>query len=233
VLIGDSIAEGHPALHGRLHATEGRFDPSHADQPGQLSFELAQRLGVRIINQAIGGQSSGDVRKRWARDVLGETSDPQDGRGDRTIDEDGSPPIAVYLHVGINDFSLKTPADVLRENFLFFAEQCRTRKMLLILDNIGAESDLRWFTPSVQESARQFNAWLATDFRKAHPEALLIDYCGWSTGGTGDLAAPRAKFFADDVHPNKAGYADFADFAAKQIHPLVKQLIAPSQPTRQ
>jgi lysophospholipase L1-like esterase len=233
ILIGDSIAEGHPALHGRLHpGLTGVFNPSHVDQPGQLGFELAQRLGLRVINQGIGSQSSKEVRARWARDVLGVATDPDDGRGTRTLNESGTLPRAAYVHVGINDFSLKVPASELKANFVYFAESCQKSGIRLIIDNIGAESDTRWLTPPVRESIQEFNHWLSTEFSKQHPEVLLIDYCSWSTAGTGDVTQPRAEMFADDVHPNQKGYAAFAEFAAERVGPYLKRRISPTtQPT--
>ena len=231
VLIGDSIAEGHPAHHGRLHAADGKFDPSHADRPGQLGFELAKQLGIRVLNQGIGGQSSLDVRKRWDRDVSGLSVDPGDGRGDRTLSESDVRPVAVYLHVGINDFSLRVPGDELRSNFIFFAERCRTEKIRLIVDNVGAENDTRWFTAEVQAAVHQFNRWLSTDLKQLYPEILIVDYCAWSTAGTRNLAIPNPEMFVDDVHPNEKGYADFADFAAKQVRLLLKTPVLPSTPS--
>lgn len=233
ILIGDSIAEGHPALHGRLHTgLTGAFNPSHLDQPGQLGFELSKRLGLRVINQGIGSQSSKDVRARWARDVLGVATDPGDGRGAKTLDESGASLLAAYVHVGINDFSLKVPASELKANFVYFAESCQKPGIQLIIDNIGAESDTRWLTPPVREAIQEFNHWLSTEFLRQHPEVLLIDYCSWSTAGTGDLTRPRAEMFADDVHPNQKGYADFAEFAAERVGSYLKRPISPTtQPT--
>lgn len=233
VLIGDSIAEGHPALHGRLHAgPNGSVELSHQDQPGQLGFEMAKRLGLRVINQGIGSQTSTDIRKRWDRDVLGTATDPGDGRGTTTLNEGGALPRAVYVHVGINDFGPKVSLNELKANFIFFAETSRKNGFGLIIDNIGAEGDTRWLTPSVHDAIQEFNHWLSTDFSKDHPDVLLIDYCHWSTASTGNLSKPRAEMFADDVHPNQKGYGDFADFAAKRVAPFLKKRMSPStQPT--
>ncbi len=44
IIIGDSISEGHPALHGRLHPFQGAswgidVDLNHQNEPGQLAYE--------------------------------------------------------------------------------------------------------------------------------------------------------------------------------------------------
>jgi lysophospholipase L1-like esterase len=45
----------------------------------------------------------------------------------------------------------------------------------------------------------------------------MVDYCAWSTDGTGDLTKLRPGMFADTIHPNAAGYAHFAEFAVARI----------------
>lgn len=62
VIIGDSIAEGHPALHGRHH---GQCE----NLPGQTSFYLEEHFQVRVLNQGIGGQTCAEIMDRWGADV--------------------------------------------------------------------------------------------------------------------------------------------------------------------
>ena len=62
IVIGDSIAEGHPALHGRHH---GQCD----NQAGQVSYHLEQRYQTPVLNQGIGGQTCAQILARWSADV--------------------------------------------------------------------------------------------------------------------------------------------------------------------
>ena len=62
IVIGDSIAEGHPALHGRHH---GQCE----NLSGQTSFHLEQAFGLPVLNQGIGGQTCAQIMARWSQDV--------------------------------------------------------------------------------------------------------------------------------------------------------------------
>lgn len=70
VIIGNSIAEGHPAAHGRLHIPGGGYDLSKPNEAGQISYYLEQLTGLKIYNHGIGGQRSDQIRDRWDRDAL-------------------------------------------------------------------------------------------------------------------------------------------------------------------
>lgn len=222
VLIGDSIAEGHPALHGRLHPNSDSYDPNYVSQPGQLSYEFAKRWGLPVVNQAIGGQTSTQVRQRWGRDVLAQTVSVGDGRGSTTLSFGGQLPYAVYLHVGINDIATDVPVATIKDNFTFFAQSCRDNGLLLIVDNIGADSNTSWFNATRRGYAAEINAWLKTTFKQQFPEVYLVDYLDWSSNGTGDLQTLRPSLFADDVHPTKDGYGAFAEYVDKHLDAPVR-----------
>ena len=215
ILIGDSIAEGHPLLHGRLHPNNGvAYDPDYKSEPGQLSYEFSQHFQVPVINHGIGGNTTKMVRERWARDVLHQSYDPGDGRGDKTMDFEGQIPYAVYLHVGINDVNQEVPIDEIKNNFVFFAESAKDNNIKLIIDNVGA---YRSYTVEKETVARELNGWLYGQYFSMYPEVELIDYLGWSNGFSGDYWTLNPGKFHDTVHPNKVGYTDFALFVSKQI----------------
>jgi len=62
VIIGGSISEGHPGLHGFSH---GQCD----NKPGQLSYSIEQRYGD-TLNMGIGGQSCREILNRFSTSVL-------------------------------------------------------------------------------------------------------------------------------------------------------------------
>ncbi|WP_274005250.1 phage tail protein [Vibrio parahaemolyticus] len=214
VIIGDSISEGHPALHGRLHPGSSSFDPDYKSQPGQLSYEFSTRFGLPFVNQGIGGQTSVDIRNRWDRDVLHKVYDVGDGRGDSTMSFSNQLPYMVYLHVGVNDVFLGVATSTIKENFRFFAQSCRENNILLVADNIGADSV---YDAPKEAAAREINVWLSSEFAQEFPEVELIDYLDWSCDGTGDYTHLKPGMFVDTVHPSKAGYADFASYVESRI----------------
>lgn len=187
VVIGDSIAEGHPALHGPRHKTVHVMPGQRSAEPGQLAYELSPTHPW--ANMGLGNQTTSDVRASWARD---------------TIDAK-----TIYLHAGINDVAFGVPG--YRENMVYFARDCRKRGITLILANIGPETD-PGFTDAEVDLARGHNAWLADDFHRQFPEVILVDYLGWATGGSRDFRDLLAGAFADDLHPNRDGYRLYAHF---------------------
>lgn len=79
VLIGASLAEGHPGLHGLPH---GQIE----NKPGQMSYYFEQSSELQVLNQGIGGQTTVEVLARWKRDVLSYS------------------PVHVWVNCGQNDF---------------------------------------------------------------------------------------------------------------------------------
>lgn len=215
VVIGDSIAEGHPALHGRLHPSGSPgYDPNYASEAGQLNYELAREWNAPVINQGIGGETTQDVRDRWSRDALAQTYDPGDGRGSDTLEFGGQKPFAIYLHIGINDVFLAVSASTIKSNFEFFAQSCASNGIKLILANIGPESN---YDSTKIALATEVNDWLDTTFKAAYPEVDIIDYLDWGSDGTGDYNTLKSGNYADSVHPNKAGYVNYAAYVMDRI----------------
>lgn len=215
VVIGDSIAEGHPALHGRLDPNgSASYDPTYASQPGQLSYEFSHMYNIPVLNQGIGGQTTTQVRARWSRDVLAASNDIGDGRGATTLEFNGIKPFAVYLHCGINDVFLGDTAATIKDNIEFFAQSCKDNNIKLILANIGADSN---FDSTKEAVAVDVNNWLSTSFKQNHPEVVVIDYLNWSSDGTNDYNTLRSGEYADSVHPNKTGYQNYAKYVQSKV----------------
>jgi|GEM_PF-1506807 len=211
VIIGDSISEGHPALHGRLHPA---FDASYKSQPGQLSYELSKKFGIPFINHGIGGQTTVNIRNRWLRDVLHLVNNPGDGLGDSTMNFANQLPYLVYLHVGVNDVFQGVDTPTIKDNFRYFAQSCKDNNITLILDNIGVELN---YDQIKESQAIEINNWLTDELLTEFPEIQVIDYLDWSSDGTKNYTNLKAGMFADSVHPSKSGYADFASYICKNI----------------
>jgi len=215
VVIGASISEGAPHLHGRLHSNEvGAFDTNHRSSEGQLNYEFSRIFDIPFINHGISGQTSTFVKKRWIRDVLGGDAVVEDGRGSKTIDFTSEPPLAVFLHVGRNDVVSRNSIEIMKDNYRFFAQSSLENDMFLIVNNLGADSS---FGPYEESIAKLFNEWLYNDFITEFPSVLIIDYLGWSSDGTGIFTHTKKGMFADNVHPNEQGVKDYVSFAEPTI----------------
>ncbi len=219
VVIGDSISEGHPGRHGRLHPSdEGGFNISHVAESGQLDYELSRIFGIPFINQGIAGQTSAHIKQRWNRDVLGQNEDIGDGRGSQTMNFANDVPIAVFLHVGINDIFFGNDLSAMKDNFKYFVQNSLDYDIQLFVSNLGGDNE---YDEEKELKARKFNQWLVTEFSDEYPTVIIIDYLNWSTERTGDYRYLKAGMFYDSVHPNKSGYSDFANYAAEIIRPFI------------
>ncbi len=219
IVIGDSLAEGRPGLVGQLdRSVNGNYNPKHLSLPGQLSYELSRPLGLRIINQAVGGQTSSGIRLRWPRDALGQTV------GDlKTVPNHAGQPKVIFLHVGINDIANGDDLEKIKGNFRYFAQSAKERRIWLVVANIGVDAAPSWFNPEKQAIAKQFNVWLAQSLKPEYDNLFLIDYLNWSSAGTNDFLHQRPGIFSDDVHLTKSGYRQYAHYIVEQL----KQAKAP------
>lgn len=216
ILIGDSIAEGHPLLHGRLHADwDMAQDLSKPNEVGQLSYYFEKIFAMSCVNQGIGGQSTNMMwRGRWERDVL-----PNDGTHESTNPYNFNPSI-VYIHAGINDIGGKAPQELTIGNIGKMVESALSLGATVYIDTIGPDKSIDlntnepFFDAELQQRARNINAYIWTlNGGKVH----VIDYLKWASNGTMDFLTLKPGLFADTVHPNKEGYADFAKFVEESV----------------
>jgi lysophospholipase L1-like esterase len=214
-VIGDSIAEGHPGLHGRLHAGEkGAFDPNWPDQSGQLAYHLQQLVPrYRWYNHGIGSQTTVDLRARWRRDVIGEEYDPGDGRGARTL------PCAASLVVivcGINDIARPIPNETIQANMRRMAKSARRNTVKAIFLTVRPREES---SDAEIERIRELDQWMCDTLPTFGAE--VVDWMGWQedAGRPGRL---RRELLIDTVHPSRAGYAALARYLAQQAPGLRK-----------
>lgn len=200
VIIGDSIAEGHPALHGRLHNSNGDADLTMLNSPGQLAYHLEQNTKIKVYNHGIGGQRFDQIRARWNRDVLAQT--------DLALVPTSTlpkKPNFVTIVCGINDVFLpRTYADIIAD-----AEYCIdsaiANNIYPIVFNIGTHTSM---DATKLTLVKQYNAWLLEKSKRT-PNMTMIDFYTYTNDPAND-GKPKVGIFADSVHPTKATYEDLA-----------------------
>jgi lysophospholipase L1-like esterase len=198
VVIGDSIAEGYPALWGRLQADQGtQYDSNYPNITGQFSTELSRLFGYRFYNHGIISQKSGDIWARWNRDVLAQVYDPSDGRGNQTLSE---VPHLVFVHVGVNDFNAGIDINTVKDNFTNMMASLQTNSIQGIFSNVPTRDDL---TTTERNNVISFNTWLASTAPTYNIK--IFDEYSWCID---DNNSPNVRFdyYNDGVHPNKEGY---------------------------
>ncbi len=200
VVIGDSIAEGHPSTHGRLHpdGSAGYID-NYASTPGQPSYELSRLTGSHWYNQGIGSQTSADVLGRFDRDALGLVSDPGDGRGNKTLP--GKPYICLVI-VGANDVAGNVSEAALKENLQAMLAKLLSAGVMPVFSTVAPSSS---YTASQRAAAQRINAWMLTTF--AGFGAVVFDLYSWGSDGAAGIKSDR---YIDTIHPSRAGYAQLA-----------------------
>lgn len=228
IVVGDSIAEGHPARHSRLHSEGKRFDRGHKSLPGQINYELYCWLGLPAVNQGIGGNTTQQVRDRWLRDVIWSSHKKM------TFDLPRRPSL-IYLHAGINDVFLGRPTAEIKDNFRYFARSSRAHGITLMLANIGPSTT---FSDEQIETAKEINEWLAGEFLTEFPSVMVVDYLGWATADTYNYRHLAVGRFADHVHPNKSGYSGYSTVIKEVIqgraqnYPAILASMTQSQPRK-
>lgn len=132
--IGDSIMEGHPALHGRAH---GQCE----NLPGQTPYYLEEQFNIRVLNQGIGGQTCGEILSRWEKDV--EAYDVQ----------------FVWLSCGQNDLARESdPIASIKKHVSKALQKAQIGGYHLYIQNLGYDYRDRGNDAKIDEA----NAWLAS-----------------------------------------------------------------------
>lgn len=200
VVIGDSIAEGHPTTHGRLHPDgSAGFTQNYVSTAGQISFELSRMTGSHWYNHGIGSETSTQVAARFDRDVLGLTSNPGDGRGDKTLP--GKPYIAVVV-VGANDVGLGAAAATIQANMLAMLAKMKAANIIPVFTTVAPATS---YTAAQRAVALAVNQWMLSTF--AGMGAIVFDLYAWGSDGADGL---KPWLYVDNVHPSRAGYVQLA-----------------------
>lgn len=200
VVIGDSIAEGHPSTHGRLHTSTGTVDLNKANELGQQSFYYEQFAKIKVYNHGIGGERADQIRVRWNRDVLAQT--------DLALTPTSTlpkKPAFVVIVCGINDvWAGRTSADI-QADIEWMIDSAVSNGIYPIVFTIGPHNLM---DANKLVTVKEVNAWLVSK-SKSTPTMKLFDYYTYANDPNND-GKPKAGIFIDDVHPTKITYQNIA-----------------------
>lgn len=202
VMVGDSIAEGHPAMHGRLHQSyvDPTFNDAIVNAYGTPAYALSQRTGMHWYNAGIGGQTTTEILARFNRDALGQTVAVGDGRPDSTLP---AKPVWIWINAGINDVSALTSTSVTKANLL---------KMAVLAINAGVNIGFNTIGPVDAHNSTQRG--MQDDINEFILTVLPLygchtfDFHSWFVDPS-DATKTNPRFSADGVHPNKTGYNNY------------------------
>lgn len=173
VFIGDSITAAWPLAAATLPATE-------------------------LVNRGIGGQTTLQIRLRFAQDVL------------------ALQPAAVHIMAGINDLAENvgpTSLEAIEHELAAMVELARSREIHVLLASVTPALDFPWrrgLAPAAKIVA--LNTWLRDYARRCGVE--FVDYYGVLADAGGGF---RAELSDDGVHPNHAGYAVMSPLARSAV----------------
>jgi hypothetical protein len=226
VVIGDSQAEGHPALHGRLHPNgSGVFSYNYPDSTGQLSYHLTRLTKFPWVNQGLGGQTSESILKRIDRDVIGLTSAVGDGRPNKTLNRK---PIICVIIAGINDVFGNYSANRTKANLSAMARKVSQAGIYCVMLTLPGDSIIN-NAPYVK-TIEEINGWLRGGALNQYG-TIICDYeKWWKDPAWNDLLHPKPGLIVDDIHPSKVGYDSLANFIVRETKmPVLHSVILHSE----
>lgn len=217
VIIGDSIAEGHPDFHGRLHTINGEVDLSKENEEGQISWYLERHTGIKVYNNGIGSQTTEHIKQRWLRDALGNFCSELEPAS--TLP--GKPEFIV-LCAGINDVWPGTPANEIINNLKYFISSAISNNVSIVVFTIGPQ-----LTMDVKKLSciKEVNSWImsledgeaAIDLAGAR--IAVFDFFGL-TNDPGNDGEPKPGVFCDEVHPTADTYSKIAEIINDKLRCL-------------
>jgi len=202
VIIGDSIAEGHPGVHGRLH--QSTIDPTFNDAIlnvfGCPAYALGRRTGMFWYNSGIGGQTTAQVLARFERDGLGKTVAVGDGRPDTTLP---GPPAWLWVNAGINDVSGLVSAAITKANLLKMAVLALQAGIPIGFNTVGPVNFHNATQRALQEDINRFILTVLPLYG-----CYTFDFHSWFVDPT-DTTRPNPVLTADGTHPTPTGYESY------------------------
>lgn len=201
VAIGNSIIEGHPAQHGRLHPS---IDLTKQDVPGQITYYLRQLTNMRFFNQGIGGQTSSDVWARWDRDVLGKTV-----AGITTL---SGKPQGVLIECGINDFYSGISVETLKKNLTKMAASAAREGIYCVTLTIPGDEINNYIQ---NKQVDEINDWLRKGGLNKY-NVSIVDFNRWWKDSAYKDNKHGNSLLADDIHPTEVGYDSAANFIFRE-----------------
>jgi len=209
VCIGNSIVAGHPWRRSGLEL--GILN--YPDSFGQISYHLAQLTRFKWIDHGWGGQTTYEIRNRFMRDAVGDTSDPGDGRGSVTL---ASRPNYAVIEGGINDIAFGDSLSAIESNLAWMASVCKQNNIrCIVLNCIGSAYGL---DNTQIQMISDLNKWLASGVLDSVQATIVNINSLWNSGSYGGISSygndnihfSSLVFQDDGVHFTRAGYDSVA-----------------------
>jgi lysophospholipase L1-like esterase len=206
VCIGNSIIEGFPWHVSGLYLG----DITIADTAGQPAYLLTQLTGFQWFDRGWAGQTTDQIRARFLRDAVGDSSDPGDGRGPVTLSQK---PNYVVMEGGVNDIKADVPMDTIEANLAWMASTLKQNNIRCIVLNCIGEGNGA-FTQTQTDQVAALNAWLASGVLDS-VDATIVDinslwnsgvYGGVSSYGNDNIHYSSLVWSGDGIHFTPAGY---------------------------
>lgn len=211
VVFGNSIMEGHPGLHGRLHPNGvAGFLYNYPDSTGQLSYHLERLTYFPWFNQGIGGQTSDQCLRRFDRDVLAQVTNPTagaDSRGTKTLNRK---PMFAVIEVGINDvFTAGFNAERTKANLLAMAQKASQAGIYTVMLTLPGDEIM---TALPQDKyIQEVNNWMKSGALNQFG-TVICDFNNWWRDPEWNDNFHANSLIFDDIHPSKVGYDSLANF---------------------
>jgi lysophospholipase L1-like esterase len=166
--------------------------PDLADSFGQIAYHLGQLTHIKWIDHGWGGQTTGQIRKRFWRDAVGDTIDPGDGRGSVTLTEK---PAYVVIEGGINDIAANIPLDSIESNLAWMVAICKLNNIQCILLNCIGQGRGQ-FNASKLDAISRLNSWLASGALDSTHVTVIDINSVWNSGIYGGVS----PYHNDNIH---------------------------------
>ena len=223
ILIGDSIIEGNPAMHSRIHNSAGKVDLNLENQKGQISYYLTEMFGTQCIDQRWVGSRTDHTWNRWRRDVLGEVYDPNDTKGDKTLNKKA---YGVIVGIGINDIAKGVPLSEIQERMESMADSCIENNIYCTFLTVSPDLEMKGEKTT---NCLALNEWMLTELSK---KVEVLDLFKFSTNvlDSWSQITDFPAFNNDKVHSTSQMNAGAAQFIANNTkNPFyLKELILES-----
>jgi len=202
VVIGDSIAIGY--YDSRLQPFESRlqpsYDPSFINAPGTFAYEFQNLTRFSWYNHAIGGETTGELCRRWCRDALARDSDAGDGRGSRTLRRK---PTHIVLDTGTSELRAAKPESlpIIKNNIFRMVKTATDNNIHVIVINIAPIK-----TANISHII-EVNTWISDTLAQFGDQVRIYDaYSKLSVIGYKNFQLDRNNYRHTNIRNYLAGF---------------------------
>lgn len=207
LLIGSSFSASHSSPWHHWSRLEpggiSTFQYNYIDSVGTMAYYMRQLTNYRWYPQAIGGQTTAQMRSRWARDVLGEVVSATDNRSNQTITR--KPYIIFFDGIGNDPYQLNMTPAVTEANLIYFASSCQDNNIRFVC---AISTSTAGASVAADVYVKTVNKWLESGALDKYGVALFDLNHFWSDPAWG----------YDGIHgnPNYVNQTDFTHFTSGQ-----------------